>query len=79
MRLYSQVDLTGNVNMIEKLNLGLGGTGTGESYPQPDTLTPAPAPSRQTIAYIDKTGWQNMAVICIRPKNIICVFLVTSL
>ena len=27
MRLYSQVDLTGNVNMIKKLVLG--GTGTG--------------------------------------------------
>ena len=29
MRLYSPVDLTGNVNMIEKLVLG--GTGTGDS------------------------------------------------
>ena len=29
MRLHSPVDLTGNVNMIEKLVLG--GTGTGES------------------------------------------------
>ena len=28
MRLYSPVDLTGNVNMIEKLVLG--GTGTGD-------------------------------------------------
>ena len=28
MRLYSPVDLTGSVNMIEKLVLG--GTGTGE-------------------------------------------------
>ena len=29
MRLYSSVDLTGNVNMIEKLVLG--GTGTGRN------------------------------------------------
>ena len=29
MRLYSPVDLTGNVNMIEKLVL-MGGTGTGD-------------------------------------------------
>ena len=29
MRLYSPVDLTGDMNMIEKLVLG--GTGTGES------------------------------------------------
>ena len=39
MRLYSLVDLTGNVNMIEKLVLG--GTGTGD--PQPDALTSAPS------------------------------------
>ena len=30
MRLYSPVDLTGNVNMIEKLVLG--GTGTGDLH-----------------------------------------------
>ena len=39
MRLYSPVDLTGNMNMIEKLVLG--GTGTGD--PQPDALTSAPS------------------------------------
>ena len=32
MRLYSPVDLTSNVNMIEKLVLG--GTGTGDLSPQ---------------------------------------------
>ena len=38
MRLYSQVDLTGIVNMIEKLVLG--GTRTGDPPdPQPETLT----------------------------------------
>ena len=39
MRLYFPVDLTGNVNMIEKLVLG--GTGTGDrgpSDPQSDAL-----------------------------------------
>ena len=44
MRLYSPVDLTGNVNMIEKLVLG--GTGTGDLsilIPQPDALTSAPS------------------------------------
>ena len=47
MRLYSSVDLTGNVNMIEKLVLG--GTGTGDDWnrgspdPQPDALTSAPS------------------------------------
>ena len=42
MRLYSPVDLTGNVNMIEKLVLG--GTGTGDlQKPQPDALTSAPS------------------------------------
>ena len=40
MRLYSPVDLTGNVNMIEKLVLG--GTG-GPPDPQPDALTSAPS------------------------------------
>ena len=30
MRLYFPVDLTGNVNMIEKLVLGGTGTGTGD-------------------------------------------------
>ena len=33
MRLHSLVDLTGNVNMIEKLVLG--GTGTRDTDPQP--------------------------------------------
>ena len=41
MRLYSPVDLTGNVNMIEKLVLG--GTGNEDGDPQPDTLTSAPS------------------------------------
>ena len=42
MRLYFPVDLTGNVNMIEKLVSG--GTGTGEPPdPQPDALTFAPS------------------------------------
>ena len=38
MRLYSPVDLTGNVNMIEKLVLS--GTGTGDQF---DALTSAPS------------------------------------
>ena len=42
MRLYSPVDLTGNVNMIEKLVLG--GTGTGDlPILSPDALTSAPS------------------------------------
>ena len=42
MRLHSPVDLTGNLNMIEKLVLG--GTGTGDPpNPQPDALTSAPS------------------------------------
>ena len=39
MRLYSPVDLTGNVNMIEKLVLG--GTGTGD--------LPILSPTRQPL------------------------------
>ena len=42
MWLYSPVDLTGNVNMIEKLVLGVTGTG-GPPDPQPDALTSAPS------------------------------------
>ena len=42
MRLYSPVDLTGNVNMTEKLVLG--GIGNrGPPDPQPDALTSAPS------------------------------------
>ena len=42
MRLYSPVDLTGNVNMIEKLVLS--GTGDrGPPDPQPDAQTSAPS------------------------------------
>ena len=42
MRLYSPVDLTGNVNMIEKLVLG-GDWNRGPPDPQPDALTSAPS------------------------------------
>ena len=43
MRLYSPVDLTGNVNMIEKL-VSLGWDwNRGPPDPQPDALTSAPS------------------------------------
>ena len=40
MRLYSPVDLTGNVNMIEKLVLGGTGTGTSRSSARCANLKP---------------------------------------
>ena len=53
MRLYSPVDLTGNVNMIEKLVLG--GTGNrGPPDPQPDALTSAPSSHRTVL-------WNSLA------------------
>ena len=42
MRLYSPVDLTGNMNMIEKLVLG-GDWNRGPPDHQPDALTSAPS------------------------------------
>ena len=42
MRLYSPVDLTGNVNMIEKVSLGWDWN-RGPPDPQPDALTSAPS------------------------------------
>ena len=61
MRLYSPVDLTGNVNLIETLVLG--GTGTG------DLLTPEVwnilSPCRHVLEYtslgwIQNSGWTNL-------------------
>ena len=45
MRLYSPVDLTGNVSMIEKLVLG--GTGTGDL----PILSPTSLPSSHAILF----------------------------
>ena len=59
MRLYSPVDLTGNVNMIEKLVLG--GTGTGDPPdPQPDALTAAPS-SQDSAFCVNHTSFVDSA------------------
>ena len=47
MGLYSSIDLTGNVNMIEKLVLG--GTGTGEWDLPILSLTLAALPHQDTL------------------------------
>ena len=43
MRLYSPVDLAGNMNMIEKLVLGVWDWNRGPPDPQPGALTSAPS------------------------------------
>ena len=56
MRLHSPVDLTGNVNMIEKLVLG-GTWNRGPPDPQPDAITSAPS-SQNYIICAQLPNWK---------------------
>ena len=64
MRLYSPVDLTGNVNMIGKLVLALGWDwNRGPPDPQPDALTSAPSSHAIKNAFFSKII-KNILKVC---------------
>ena len=77
MRLYSQVDLTGNVNMIEKLVLGWVGLEPGNSRSSARRTNPLRHQDRQfhTLIRLDDKTWLLYALHCVCLNKVaLCVF-----